>query len=31
VWDTQWDMQMALLGAVVALATLSRTHDGELA
>ena len=31
VWDTQWDMQMALLGAVVALATLSRAHDRELA
>jgi len=30
VWDTQWDMQMALLGAVVALATLSRVHDREL-
>ncbi len=30
VWDTQWDMQMALVGAVVALATLSRIHDGEL-
>jgi putative membrane protein len=30
VWDTQWDMQMALLGAVVALATLSRIHDREL-
>jgi putative membrane protein len=30
VWDTQWDMQMALLGAVVALATLSRPHDRQL-
>jgi putative membrane protein len=30
VWDTQWDMQMALLGAVVALAALSRVHDREL-
>jgi putative membrane protein len=30
VWDTQWDMQMALVGAVVALATLSRLHDREL-
>jgi putative membrane protein len=30
VWDTQWDMQMALLGAVTALATLSRAHDREL-
>jgi putative membrane protein len=31
VWDTQWDMQMALLGAVTALATLSRVHDRQLA
>ncbi len=30
VWDTQWDMQMALLGAVVALAALTRVHDREL-
>jgi putative membrane protein len=30
VWDTQWDMQMALVGAVVALATLSRVHDRSL-
>jgi putative membrane protein len=26
-WDTQWDMFMALCGACVALATLSRAHD----
>jgi putative membrane protein len=31
VWDTQWDMQMALLGAVIALLTLSRAHDRQLA
>ncbi len=31
VWDTQWDMQMALIGAVTALATLSRVHDRQLA
>ena len=31
VWDTQWDMQMALLGAVTALLTLSRVHDRALA
>ena len=31
VWDTQSDMAFALLGAVVALATLSRRHDRELA
>jgi putative membrane protein len=30
VWDTQWDMQMALLGAVTALVTLSGVHDREL-
>ena len=31
VWDTQWDMFMALIGAVAALLTLSRLHDGQLA
>ena len=31
VWDTQWDMFWALAGAVLALATLSRVHDRELA
>ena len=31
VWDTQWDMFLAVMGAVVALATLSRTHDRALA
>jgi len=30
-WDTQSDMFMALLGAIVALATLSRLHDRQLA
>ena len=30
VWDTQWDMQLALIGAVVALIVLSRAQDGEL-
>jgi putative membrane protein len=30
VWDTQWDMQMALIGAIVALLTLSRVHDRQL-
>lgn len=30
-WDTQSDMFMALLGAVVALALLSRWHDRQLA
>lgn len=31
VWDTQWDMFMALLGALTALIVLSRRHDRELA
>ncbi|NIP15917.1 MAG: DUF2238 domain-containing protein [Pseudomonadales bacterium] len=30
VWDTQSDMGWALLGAVLALATLTRYHDGQL-
>jgi putative membrane protein len=30
VWDTQWDMQMALIGAVTALLTLSGAHDRQL-
>ncbi len=30
VWDTQWDMFMALIGAITALLTLSRTHDRAL-
>lgn len=30
VWDTQWDMQLALIGAVTALATLSGLHDRQL-
>jgi len=29
-WDTQSDMFMALIGATVALATLSRVHDRQL-
>ncbi|SDP67344.1 DUF2238 domain-containing protein [Lentzea jiangxiensis] len=31
VWDTQWDMFMALLGAITAQLTLARVHDRELA
>jgi putative membrane protein len=31
MWDTQWDMQMALIGAVAALTTLSGLHDRQLA
>ena len=30
VWDTQSDMALALLGAIIALATLSRLHDKQL-
>ena len=31
VWDTQWDMFMALVGALSAQLLLSRRHDRELA
>jgi len=31
VWDTQWDMFMALVGATSALLILSRIHDRQLA
>jgi putative membrane protein len=31
VWDTQWDMFMAGVGAVSALLLLSRAHDRQLA
>ena len=31
VWDTQWDMFMALVGAISALLLLSRVHDRQLA
>jgi putative membrane protein len=31
VWDTQWDMFMALVGATAALLGLSRLHDRQLA
>lgn len=30
VWDTQWDMFMALVGALSALLLLSRVHDRQL-
>jgi putative membrane protein len=30
-WDTQWDMFLALVGALSALALLGRAHDRELA
>ena len=29
-WDTQWDMFMALTGAITALVMLSRRHDGSM-
>jgi len=31
VWDTQWDMFLALLGAVAAQALFTRLHDRQLA
>jgi len=31
VWDTQWDMALALTGAIAAQATLTRLHDRQLA
>ncbi len=30
VWDTQWDMQLALIGAIAALVLLSRVQDRQL-
>ncbi|MDB2152409.1 DUF2238 domain-containing protein [Clostridium butyricum] len=30
VWDTQWDMLMALIGSVTALSLFSRYHDKKL-
>jgi putative membrane protein len=30
-WDTQWDMACALIGASLALGTLSRVHDSLMA
>jgi putative membrane protein len=29
-WDTQWDMMLALIGAIAALVLLSRWHDRQL-
>ena len=31
LWDTQWDMFIAFIGAIVAQLTLSRVHDRQLA
>jgi putative membrane protein len=30
VWDTQWDMLMALMGSILGQVTLSRLHDRQL-
>lgn len=30
VWDTQWDMFLALCGAIISLLVLSRVHDRQL-
>ena len=30
VWDTQWDMFLALIGAITALLVLSRKHDSAM-
>ena len=30
VWDTQWDMMMALIGSIAALVLLSRWHDRQI-
>jgi putative membrane protein len=30
-WDTQWDMFMALVGAILALIILSQVHDRQIA
>jgi len=30
VWDTQWDMFMAFIGAIAALVLLRRVHDRQL-
>jgi len=30
-WDTQWDMFMALCGAIAALLLLGRPHDRSMA
>ena len=30
VWDTEWDMLMALIGSILGQVTLSRLHDRQL-
>ena len=31
VWDTQWDMFLALIGAILSLIVLGKAHDRSLA
>jgi putative membrane protein len=31
VWDAQWDMFLALIGAIIAQAVLARAHDSSMA
>jgi putative membrane protein len=31
IWDTQWDMFLAMLGAIAAMALLSKWHDRSMA
>ncbi|MGH3801628.1 MAG: DUF2238 domain-containing protein, partial [Pseudonocardiaceae bacterium] len=31
IWDTQWDMFLCLIGAILAQLLLSRPHDRQLA
>ncbi len=31
IWDTQWDMFLALIGALIGLLLLTKTHDRQLA
>ena len=31
VWDTQWDMFLALIGATCAMLLLARVHDRQIA
>ncbi|OQX13655.1 MAG: hypothetical protein BWK76_15875 [Desulfobulbaceae bacterium A2] len=30
IWDTQWDMFLALIGAIVVVLTLTRVHDNSI-
>lgn len=31
IWDSQWDMMLALIGSIVAQLTLAKIHDAQLA